>query len=109
VALDCEPVFGYGTERARWHRPETGYHQAVAADGNGLELTLTSDVRFGIEGSTARGRTLLREGDTRFCALSWGRQPPSACGRRPPARSTPTSAARRQLLAGEAAAIPWQS
>ena len=39
-------------------------------------MTLTSDIRFGIEGSSARGRTLLREGDTRFCALSWGRRPP---------------------------------
>src|SRR6266480_7376388 len=32
LALDCEPVFGYGMERARWHRPEGGYHQAAAKD-----------------------------------------------------------------------------
>ena len=37
-----------------------------------LALTLTSDIRLGLEGSGARGRTLLKEGDTRFCALSWG-------------------------------------
>ncbi len=77
LALDCEPVFGYGAERARWGRTDSGYHQAVARDdANDLALTLTSDIRFGIEGSSARGRTLLREGDTRFCALSWGRRTP---------------------------------
>jgi GH15 family glucan-1,4-alpha-glucosidase len=74
--FDCEPVFGYGVERARWSRPNSGYLQAVSRDGNGLVLTLTSDIRIGLEGSSARGRTLLREGDTRFCALSWGSRPP---------------------------------
>jgi GH15 family glucan-1,4-alpha-glucosidase len=48
-------------------------------DANDLALTLTSDIRFGLEGPSARGRTLLREGDTRFCALSWGsRTPPES-------------------------------
>jgi GH15 family glucan-1,4-alpha-glucosidase len=80
LAFDCEPVFGYGTERGRWERTDSGYHQAVARDdANDLALTLTSDIRFGLEGPSARGRTLLREGDTRFCALSWGsRTPPES-------------------------------
>src|SRR5262249_59234135 len=73
LALDCEPVFGYGMQRARWSRPNEGYHEAVASGGEDhLPVTLTSDIRFGIEGSLARGRTLLREGGTPFCALSWG-------------------------------------
>jgi alpha,alpha-trehalase len=76
LALDCEPVFGYGMQRAHWSRPNEGYHQAVATGEDTLPVTLTSDIRFGIEGSSARGRTLLREGDTRFCALSWGSRPP---------------------------------
>jgi alpha,alpha-trehalase len=76
LALDCEPVFGYGMQRAHWSRPGEGYHQAVATGEDTLPVTLTSDIRFGIEGSSARGRTLLREGDTRFCALSWGSRPP---------------------------------
>jgi GH15 family glucan-1,4-alpha-glucosidase len=76
LALDCEPVFGYGMQRARWSRPNGGYYQAVAASEGTLPVTLTADIRFGIEGSSARGRTLLREGDTRFCALSWGSRPP---------------------------------
>jgi GH15 family glucan-1,4-alpha-glucosidase len=77
LAFDCEPVFGYGAERARWRRTESGYRQAVAQDeGGDLTLVLTSDIRFGWEGPSARGRTLLREGDTRFCALSWGSRTP---------------------------------
>jgi GH15 family glucan-1,4-alpha-glucosidase len=74
--FDCEPVFGYGMQRARWSRPDSGYHQGVATCDGFPELTLTSDIRFGFEGPSARGRTLLREGDTRFCALSWGRRTP---------------------------------
>jgi GH15 family glucan-1,4-alpha-glucosidase len=78
LAFDCEPVFDYGTCRARWERTDAGYHQAVArGNDQDMALTLTSDIRFGLEGPSARGRTLLREGDTRFCALSWGsRNPP---------------------------------
>jgi alpha,alpha-trehalase len=76
LAFDCEPVFGYGMQRARWSRPEPDYYQAVVTGEGTLPLTLTSDIRFGFEGPTARGRTLLREGDTRFCALSWGRRNP---------------------------------
>src|SRR5207248_8201555 len=49
------------------------YTQAVVEpEGMDLTLTLTSDIRLGLEGSGARGRTLLKEGDTRFVALSWG-------------------------------------
>jgi GH15 family glucan-1,4-alpha-glucosidase len=76
LAFDCEPVFGYGLRRAQWTRPDANYYQACARDEDGLTLTLTSDIRFGIEGPSARGRTLLREGDTRFCTLSWGRRKP---------------------------------
>jgi len=71
LAMDCEPVFGYGMQRAQWSRPNGGYYQAVATADDTLPVTLTSDIRFGLEGSAARGRTLLREGDTRFCALSY--------------------------------------
>src|SRR5258707_5817771 len=44
--------------------------------GQDVDLTLTSDIRIGIEGPSAQARTLLREGDNRFCALSWGGDPP---------------------------------
>lgn len=72
ITLDCEPAFGYGRRPAQWSYSDRGYHQGIArADGEGLELRLTTDMRLGFEGSRATARTLLREGDTRFCALSW--------------------------------------
>lgn len=80
LILDCEPAFDYGRSRARWHYTERGYYQGVAVpDGHGedLQLTLTTDMRLGFEGPRATARTLVREGETRFCALSWsGAAPP---------------------------------
>jgi alpha,alpha-trehalase len=72
VALGCEPMFDYGRKPARWVYTERGYHQGLATgDGQELELMLTTDLRLGFEGGRATARTLLREGDARFCALSW--------------------------------------
>ena len=78
LVFDCEPVFDYGRRRARWDYTDMGYHQGVArADTVDLELKLTTDMRIGFEGPRATARTLLKEGDTRFCALSWSEhQPP---------------------------------
>ncbi len=77
LVMDCEPAFDYGRHREHWNHTEHGFHQvSVQPEGSDLTLTLTSDVRIGIEGPSAQARTLLKEGDTRFCALSWGRCPP---------------------------------
>ncbi|MDQ1636564.1 MAG: alpha,alpha-trehalase, partial [Frankiaceae bacterium] len=55
-----------------WRYTDRGYHQGIAsAEGIDIELALTTDFRIGFEGSRAVARTLLKEGDTRFCALSW--------------------------------------
>jgi alpha,alpha-trehalase len=79
LVMDCDPVFDYGKERALWRHTDRGYHQAVIQPESGeLTLTLTSDIRIGLEGPSARSRTLLHEGDTRFCALSWGSRKPPA-------------------------------
>ncbi len=78
VTLDCEPLFDYGRQPATWTYKGDGYHQGVArCDDMDLELTLTTDMRLGFEGPRALARTLLKEGDKRFCALSWsGVDPP---------------------------------
>ena len=77
TVLDCEPVLDYGQTHVRWEYTEHGYHQGVArADGSDLELTLTTDLRLGFEGGRAGARTLLKEGDVRYIALSWGTKPP---------------------------------
>jgi alpha,alpha-trehalase len=73
LVMDCEPVFDYGRRRAHWRYSEHNYHQGVVTtEGLDLELTLTTDMRLGFEGSRASARTLIKEGETRFCALSWG-------------------------------------
>ncbi|WP_067679471.1 glycoside hydrolase family 15 protein [Nocardia miyunensis] len=70
--LDCQPAYDYGRARAMWEYLDS-YHLAMAgAEGVDLPLRLTTDLRLGLEGSRAVARTLLKSGDTRFCALSWG-------------------------------------
>jgi GH15 family glucan-1,4-alpha-glucosidase len=72
VTLDCAPVFDYGRRQAMWSYTDRGYHQGVArADSLDLELTLTTDLRLGFEGGRATARTLMKEGQQHFCALSW--------------------------------------
>ena len=77
LVLQCEPRFDYGRSRATWRHTEEGYYQgeATAADID-LRLLLTSDMRIGFEGPRAISRTLLKEGETRFCALSWSEHEP---------------------------------
>ncbi len=75
--IECEPVPDYGRAPLRWQYTDKIYHQGVGrAPGWEHELTLTTDMRLGFEGSRASVRTLLKEGDTRFIALSWGRKDP---------------------------------
>jgi GH15 family glucan-1,4-alpha-glucosidase len=78
VTLDCEPAFDYGRQRASWQYTDAGYYQAaIGPQDEELTLTLTSDMRLGLQGPRARARTLLKEGETRFCALSWGSRVPT--------------------------------
>jgi GH15 family glucan-1,4-alpha-glucosidase len=72
VNLDCEPRFDYGRIPARWEYVGSGYRDAVArADGVETTLHLTTDMRVGFEAGRVTGRTLMKEGDTLFAALSW--------------------------------------
>jgi GH15 family glucan-1,4-alpha-glucosidase len=78
LTLECEPVFDYGLHLGQWEYTGDTYHQGIVrASGIDVELTLTSDLNLGFEGPRAVARTLLKEGDRRFVALSWGgREPP---------------------------------
>jgi len=72
VRMDCHPVFDYGRLQAQWSYSSEGYHEAVAtADGTLRDLRLTTDLNVGFEGPTATARTLLKQGQDRFVALSW--------------------------------------
>jgi GH15 family glucan-1,4-alpha-glucosidase len=75
--VECEPVFDYGRRFAKWAYNDHVYHQAVvSAEGTDVALTLTTDMRLGFEGGRASARTLLKQGDVRFVALSWGSKEP---------------------------------
>ena len=77
VTLDCEPRFDYGRLNGAWEHTGPGYHRArCAADDCDIELTLTTDMNVGFEGPRATARTLMKEGDTLFVALSWSDHPP---------------------------------
>jgi alpha,alpha-trehalase len=72
MRMECEPRPDYGRKGVTWDYDGPGYGKAIAhADGEDLELILTSDLRIGFEGGRARARTTLRDGDTAFVALAW--------------------------------------
>jgi len=77
LTLDCEPVFDYGRRLGEWEFADDGYRDLVCRDPDGdTTLRLVGDINLGFEGPRALGRTLLKEGDVRFVALSWGRNDP---------------------------------
>jgi GH15 family glucan-1,4-alpha-glucosidase len=79
VELVCEPVFDYGREPAEWALAGEDRHTADAS-GAGVTIRLSTDMAVGIEGSRARARHVLREGETLFCSLSWAEELASATG-----------------------------
>ncbi len=77
TVVECEPVFDYGRTFAKWSYTEQVYHQGVARSATGEQtIALTTDMRLGFEGGRATARTLLREGDIRYVAMSWGSKEP---------------------------------
>jgi len=77
LTMDCDPMFDYGRKPAQWSYTDRAYYQGCAtAPDVDVELTLTTDMRMGFEGSRAIARTLLKEGDNRFVALSWSEHAP---------------------------------
>jgi GH15 family glucan-1,4-alpha-glucosidase len=79
TVVDCEPVLDYGKQPVRWEYTSDSYYtgRATSSDSD-ITLTLTSDMRLGFEGGQATARTLLKAGDARFVALSWGGAEPPA-------------------------------
>jgi GH15 family glucan-1,4-alpha-glucosidase len=72
LTLNCTPVFDYGQRQVQWSYRGSGYHCVTAeAVEDDLKVTLTTDLRLGIEGPQATARTLVKEGDTHYVALSW--------------------------------------
>ncbi len=77
VRMDCTPMFDYGRTPGQWKHTSAGYHEAVASGApDARPLYLTSDLNVGFEGPLAMARTLLKEGESRFVALSWSEHGP---------------------------------
>jgi alpha,alpha-trehalase len=76
ILLNCEPSFDYGRVDAEWEYEGTAYHQVKTLNKDFPGLTLTGDMRFGIEGRAVRARHRLTEGETSFVVLSWSDAPP---------------------------------
>ena len=70
VEMVCEPLLDYGRNAASWEMMSEDWSVAEATDGE-LKLRLYSDLRIGIEGSRARARHSLDEGERRYVALGW--------------------------------------
>ncbi len=79
LTLDCEPMFDYGRTLGQWEYTGPAYREGTCrpagGDESAVSVTLTSDINLGFEGPRAIGRTLIKEGETRFCALSWNGAP----------------------------------
>ncbi|MGH2854714.1 MAG: glycoside hydrolase family 15 protein [Solirubrobacteraceae bacterium] len=75
IEMVCEPMLNYGASMASWSVVEEEgvdrAHNALDAAGGTTAFRLFSDMRVGIEGNRVHARHTLREGEKRFCAMSW--------------------------------------
>ena len=86
---------------AQWEFDGDGYCSAVgSAPDSDLTLRLRTDLRLGVEGSRARARTTLREGDEVFAALALSDHPPPETFREAFDRIAQTSEFWREWLGG---------
>ncbi len=69
MEMECLPRPAYGAEAARWSGGELG--EAVAAWEEG-GVHLHTDMELGLDGGACRGTISLRDGESAFCALTWG-------------------------------------
>jgi GH15 family glucan-1,4-alpha-glucosidase len=71
ILLNCEPSFDYGRADAHWEYTGDTYDQVATTNTDFTRLTLTGDMRFGIEGRAVRARHRLTEGQSSFAVLGW--------------------------------------
>lgn len=80
LVMNCEPSFDYHRVDANWEYCGDGYGAATVVAQKDPDthpkLTVTTNLRLGLEGREARARTRLREGDNVFVALSWSKTAP---------------------------------
>jgi GH15 family glucan-1,4-alpha-glucosidase len=74
IEMICQPAFDYGATRVDWRRRGDRGTDAEVAHGP-IKLILTGDLALGVDGSDARARHRMKEGEVRYSALSWGPSP----------------------------------
>ena len=73
VAVNCDPLFNYGTASGTWSYEGDGYRaMTVAAKEGDVQLELAGSIRLGVLGARGYGRTTLTEGQSAYVVLSWG-------------------------------------
>ena len=73
VAVNCDPLFNYGTASGTWNYQGDGYNaMTVAAKEGDVQLELAGSIQLGVLGSRGYGRTTLAEGQSAYVVLSWG-------------------------------------
>jgi GH15 family glucan-1,4-alpha-glucosidase len=74
LSLDCQPVFNYGENAAKWDYSGQGYGEAIASGGeNDVPIRLVTDLRIGFEGPGAHATKTLRQGERAYVAMVWPR------------------------------------
>ncbi len=71
VMLNCEPSFNYGRVDAEWEYTGTSYDHVSTTNADYNRITVTGDMRFGIEGRAVRARHRFVEGESCFVVMSW--------------------------------------
>ena len=73
VAVDCAPLFNYGSVAGTWSYKGDGYTAMTAGAKEGdVQIDLAGSIRLGVLGARGYGRTTLAEGQSAFEVLSWG-------------------------------------
>ena len=111
LSMTCEPSFDYGRSEPRWSYQGEGYGELLAAaEGGGVELRVTTDLRPGIEGAGLHARTRMNEGDRHYVALSWSPLPAPGSLDEATERLERTQEYWRQWITlGEFPDHPWRS
>jgi alpha,alpha-trehalase len=76
VSLSCEPSFEYGRLDASWMYEGPGYFRAATTNAEIPKLTLTGDLRLGLEERAVKARHRLLKGESCHVVLSWADQAP---------------------------------
>ena len=73
AAVNCGPLFNYGSVGGTWSYSGEGYDAmtAVAAEGD-MRIDLSGSIALGVLGARCYGRTTLTQGQSAFVVLSWG-------------------------------------